>query len=275
MEDLIELPGGNPHHRLMLADEPFAHHVEGHLDGRGRRALARTGLQQEKLAVLHGELEVLHIAVMAFQFFINAGERLVHMGHILLQLLDGAGRPNAGDHVLPLGVHHVFAVKFFLTRGGVARERHARCRGLPHVAEHHGLHRDGGSPIAGDAVHPPVRAGSVGVPGFEHRLDGHSKLLHRVVGKFPVDGLADDGLELADDRFEILRRERGIVVNLAPGLLFMDNVLEFIARYSKDHIAEHGDEPAVAIIPEPFVLRHFREALGVERAFRGQRAVEA
>jgi len=200
MKNLVELAGGHPHHGLLFADQPFAHHVEGNLDGGGRGALARAGLQEVQHTLLHGELQVLHIAVMAFEFFINPRERLVHLGHVRFQLVDGVRRANARNHVLALRVDHVLAVEFPFAGGGVAGERHARRRCRPHVAEHHRLHGDGGAPVAGDLVHAPVGAGAVGIPGFEHRLDSHPELLHWVVREFVVDALSDDGLELTDDR---------------------------------------------------------------------------
>ena len=63
----------------------------------------------------------------------------------MLQLGDRARVANARNDVFALGVHQVVAVELLLAVGGVARERDARGRGVALVAEHHGLHVDGGA----------------------------------------------------------------------------------------------------------------------------------
>ena len=51
---------------------PFVRHVDGDLERRLRGALAGAGLQHVELALLHRELDVLHVAVMLF-------ERVAHL----------------------------------------------------------------------------------------------------------------------------------------------------------------------------------------------------
>jgi hypothetical protein len=46
-----------------------------------RGALAVAGLQHPEFAALHGELEVLHVAVVSFQHFRRRGELLEHFRH--------------------------------------------------------------------------------------------------------------------------------------------------------------------------------------------------
>src|SRR5438105_3612486 len=60
--------------------------------------------------------------------------------------------PDAGDHVLALGVDQKLAVKALVAGRRIARERNAGCGGLAHVAENHGLDVDGGAPTLGDVV---------------------------------------------------------------------------------------------------------------------------
>ena len=55
----------------------------------------------------------------------DVGELVVHLGHILMQLGDVAGRADAGDHVLALGVDQVLAEQRLLTGGRVAGEGNA------------------------------------------------------------------------------------------------------------------------------------------------------
>ena len=50
-----------------LVDQAFARHVDRHLERGLGGALARAGLQHPQLALLDGELDVLHVAVMLFE----------------------------------------------------------------------------------------------------------------------------------------------------------------------------------------------------------------
>jgi hypothetical protein len=59
--------GVDPHDRFLSADQPLAGHVDGNLECRLGRALARPGLQHPQLAVLNGKFQILHVAVMVFQ----------------------------------------------------------------------------------------------------------------------------------------------------------------------------------------------------------------
>ena len=51
----------------MLVDHVLVHQIAGYLDGGARRALARARLQEVELTFLHGELDVLHVLVVALE----------------------------------------------------------------------------------------------------------------------------------------------------------------------------------------------------------------
>src|SRR3546814_12412959 len=59
---------------LLLRNEAFIRHVHGDLQRRLCRTLARAGLEHPELALLHGEFDVLHIAIMRFQDSENLSE---------------------------------------------------------------------------------------------------------------------------------------------------------------------------------------------------------
>ena len=181
MEQLVE--GGRLHaeHRLFLRDQAFLHHVHGDLDRGVGGALAGAGLEHEQRAFLHRELEVLHVAVMFLQLRGDVPELLVHLGHLFFEIDDRMGRPDAGHHVLALGVRQVLAVELLGARRGVPGEADARCRGVAHVAEHHGLDVHGRAEVARDVVQPAVGDGAGIVPGAEHRVAGHGELLPDVL----------------------------------------------------------------------------------------------
>src|SRR3546814_8963640 len=59
----------------------FIRHVHGDLQRRLCRTLARAGLEHPELALLHGEFDVLHIAIMRFQDSENLSEFGIGLGH--------------------------------------------------------------------------------------------------------------------------------------------------------------------------------------------------
>ena len=106
----------------MLADQPFAGHVDGDPERRLGGALAGAGLQHPELAALDGELDVLHVAIVALEQVEHLGELGEHLGQRFLHrrrlgarfLARGTGqilrRADAGDDVLALGVDQIFAI---------------------------------------------------------------------------------------------------------------------------------------------------------------------
>ena len=67
MQQLIKLLRGHAHNRFRLADQTFCNHIDGNFYRRLGGALAVTGLQHVELVLLNGELDVLHVAVVALQ----------------------------------------------------------------------------------------------------------------------------------------------------------------------------------------------------------------
>ena len=67
MQQLIELPGWHSPHRFDFVDESFTHHVARNAHRRGGSAFTSARLQQEQLATLDREFEVLHVAVMLLE----------------------------------------------------------------------------------------------------------------------------------------------------------------------------------------------------------------
>ena len=156
MEQGVQLLGLHAQNGLLLGDHALVHQVHGDLQGGGGGALAVAGLEHVELAVFNGELHVLHVPVVVFQLVGDVGKLLVHLGHVLLELVDGLGGADAGHHVLALGVDEVLAEELLLTGGGVAGEGHAGAGIVVQVAEDHGLHVDSSAPGIGDVVHAAV-----------------------------------------------------------------------------------------------------------------------
>jgi hypothetical protein len=67
MEQLIELRGVDACDPLLAGDQLLARHVDRDLERGLGRALARPGLEDEELPLLHRELDVLNVAEMPFE----------------------------------------------------------------------------------------------------------------------------------------------------------------------------------------------------------------
>ena len=119
-------------------------------------------------------------------------------------------RADAGHHVLALGVDQELAVDLARAGRRVAGEGDAGGRGVAQVAEHHGLHVDGGAPAVGDAVQAAVGFGAGVVPGAEYGADRAPQLLGRVLRE-RLAGLALDRLLVGgDDLQPVVGAEIGV-----------------------------------------------------------------
>ena len=74
MQQLIERRGIDPRHRLFLGDQFLLRQFDRDAQRRLRGALAVARLQHPQLALLDGEFEVLHVAVMPFEHGMDAVE---------------------------------------------------------------------------------------------------------------------------------------------------------------------------------------------------------
>ncbi len=195
MQELVELRGVDTATGLLAGDQALLDHFDGDTQGGGGGALAHARLEHPELALLDGELDIAHIAVMILERQENALELLARGLEARggLEVGDGLGVADAGDNVLALGIHQKVAVELLGAVGRVAREGDAGRGGLPLVAKRHGLHVDGGAELVGNAVLLAVEAGAIIDPGAKDGLDGKAQLELRIVRE---DGLAVDDLEL-------------------------------------------------------------------------------
>ena len=110
---------------FFLRDQAFANHVDSNANCSQSRTLAVAGLQHVELAILNGELKVLHVAVVLFHLPRNVLELFVDPGHRLLELADRQRGADARNHVFALRVHQVLAEEHVLAGCGIAREADA------------------------------------------------------------------------------------------------------------------------------------------------------
>ena len=271
MQKLVERDRVDPEQRLVTVDQPFLGHLDRHPQRRRGGALAVAGLQHVELALLHGEFEVLHVAVMRLELRANPVELREHLRHRLfhrrvIAAASLARRPcqrqrgaDPGDDILALGIDQIFAVEAVLAGRGVAREGDAGGAVLAHVAEHHRLHIHRRAPACGNAVEPPVGRRACIHPAVEDGADGPPQLIVRVLRKRPLGLFLDDFLIGRDERFQIVAGKAGVVEHAAAKLQLLERVLEQPVIDLHHHVGIHLDEAAVAVIGEPFVVRARRE----------------
>ena len=99
------------------------------------------------------------------QFFKGLGHGFFHAGLLAALSLahhlgDRLGRADAGHHVLALGVDQEFAVEQLFAGRRIAGEGDAGGAAFAAIAEHHGLHRDGGAPVFGNVVQLAIGVGA-------------------------------------------------------------------------------------------------------------------
>ena len=164
---------------------PSRDHVDGDADGGQAGALAVAGLQHVELAILDGELEVLHVAIVLFHLPGDGAQLLVDLGHGALEFADGQRRADAGDHVFALRVHQVLAEEDVLAGGGIAREADAGAGVLAQVAEDHGLHVDRCAQPVVDVVDAAIGLGAIVLPAAEDGVAGLHQLIERAPAESP------------------------------------------------------------------------------------------
>ncbi len=213
-QEVVELVGLDAEDGFFLRDEAFADHVDGDADGGQAGALAIAGLQHVELAILDGELEVLHVAVVLFQAPGDVAELLVDLGHGLFELADGKRSADAGDHVLALRVHQVLAEEDLLAGGGIAGEADAGAGVLAQVAEDHGLHVDGGAEPVVDVVDAAIGLGALVLPAAEDGVARLHELIQRILREILAGLLLDQLLVLGDDLLERVGLELVVELDL-------------------------------------------------------------
>jgi hypothetical protein len=89
VQQLIERTRIDAPDRLAAVDQAFAHHVDGDLERRGGRALAAARLQHPQPALLHRELDILHVPVMGFQLAAHGVQLAIELRHHLFHRRQG------------------------------------------------------------------------------------------------------------------------------------------------------------------------------------------
>ena len=256
VQERIQVTGINHQDSLFLGAHTLVHQVAGDLQRRLGGTLAVTGLQHIQLAVLDGELHILHIAVVVLQDLAHLGELCERLGEQLRHLLDLERRADAGDDVLALCVGQELTHQVLLAGCGVTGEGDTGAAVVTHVAERHHLHVDGGAPAVRNIVVAAVHIGAGVIPRAEDSLDGAQQLLLGIVREVGADLLLVLSLELVSQRPEVLGGQLDVEVNALLLLHLVDQLLEVLLADLHDNIGIHLDEPTVAVPCPAGVARH-------------------
>ena len=268
VQQLVELGRVDAAHSLFLGDEAFFFHLNGDMQRGGGGTLAHAGLKHPQFALLDGELDVAHVAIVVLENGEHALEFLASFLQAvdMLQLGDGARVANARDDIFALGVHQVVAVEFLLAVCGVAGERNAGSGSLALVAEHHALHVHGGAQIVGNLVLLAVEHRTRVVPAAKHGLDGQLQLNVGVLREsdravndelrmlFGRNVLGENLLEFSDEFLQVFSGKLGVALHAASELLGGNGVFEQVAVEAHNHVREHLDETTIAVPREAGVV---------------------
>ena len=276
VQELVELRGVDAAHGLLTSDEAFLDHLDSDAQSGGCGTLAHAGLEHPELALLDGELDVAHVAVVILERQEDT-LKLLTCGLEArggLEIGNGLGVADAGDDVLALGVNQKVAVELLGAVGRVARKGDAGRRGLALIAKGHSLDVDGGAKVVGNAVLPAVDAGALVHPATKDGLNGKAQLELRIVRK---DGLAFRDLELGvlggldvvgenaleglDELLQVLGRKLGVDANAGDQAGLGQGILKQVGIDTHYDVVEHLDKATIAVPSKARVLRLGDKAL--------------
>ena len=261
MQQGVQLLGLNAQDSLLLGDHALVHQVAGDLQSGLSGTLAVTSLQHEQLAVLDGELHILHVAEVVLQAAGDLDELSVDLRHLVLQLADGRRSTDTGNDVLALSVDQVLAHQLLGAGGGVTGKGNAGTGVHAGVTEGHLLHVDSGAPLVGDLVHLTVNVGTGVVPAAEDGLDGADQLLAGILGELAALLLQVDGLVLLDQFLQVLSGHLDVQLDALGFLQLVDLLLEEALAQLHDDVGVHLDETTVAVVSETGVVGLLGQAL--------------
>ena len=206
------------------------------------------------MAVLNGELHILHIAEVVLQTGSDLDKLIVHLRHLILQVADGRRSAHACDDVLALCIDQVLAHQLLCAGGGVTGECNASAGTVAGVAECHLLHVDSGAPLVGDLVHLAVDVCTGVIPAAEHGLDSLDQLITGILREGTAFVLLVDLLEGADQFLQVVSSQVNVILDALGFLHLIDLDLEQALRDHHNDVGEHLHEAAVAVVCEAGVV---------------------
>ncbi len=291
VQQLIEFARLHALDHGLLVNHTLAQQVHGNLDHSGTSALAIAGLEQPQLAVLDGELQVLHIVIVVLQFLLDLNQLSGALGHRLLKrgilrgtiffadtlqggpaaaALDGdlLGCAHTSHDILTLGVDQIFAVEDVLAGSGIACECNAGGTGVAHVAIDHSLHVDGSAIVRRDAVHLAVEDSALVVPTVKHSVDSAPQLLPSIGREVLASAGLHSSLEADNQLLEVVNIEFGVKFHTLLLLDFLDDhlkrvlILLALGLHAQHNVAIHLHKATVAVPSKAGITRLLGQSLG-------------
>ena len=250
MEKGVEVSGLDHKNGLFLGSHSLVNEVAGNLESSLSGSLAVTGLEHEELAVLDGELHVLHISVMILKDLANLLELIESLGELLLHLGYLHGSTYACDDVLALCVGEELTEEALGAGCGVAGERNAGAAVIAHVAERHGLDVNGSTPRIGDIVVAAIDVCAGVVPRTENSLDSAHELLLGIAREIFAYLCLVLSLELSSELLEVVGGELDVLGNALLRLHSVDELLEILLADFHNDVGIHLNKSSVAV-PSP------------------------
>jgi len=213
------------------------------------------------VAVLNGELHILHIAEVVLQTGCDLNKLIVHLRHLLVQVADGRRGADTSNDVLALCIDQVLAHQLLSAGGGVTGECNTGTGTITGVAESHLLDVDSGAPLVGDLVHLAVDVCTGVVPAAEDSLDSLDQLITGILGERLALVLLIDLLEDADQLFQVLSGQVHVVLDTLDLFHLIDLDLEQALRDHHDDVGEHLHETAIAVVCKAGVVGLLGQAL--------------
>ena len=250
MEQGIEVTGVDHENSFLFGSHALVNEVAGDLQSRLSGTLAVTGLEHIELAVLDGELHVLHIAVVVFERLADVLELLECFGEQLCHLCDGKRSTDACNDVFALCIGQEFAHQLLFAGCGITGESNTGAAVVAHVTECHHLHVDSGAPGVGDIVVAAVDIRTGVVPGTEHGFDCADELFLRIGREIGADLGLIFSLELVCKSLEVIGVQLDVELDALFRLHLVDELLEVLLADFHNDVGIHLDKSSVAV-PSP------------------------
>jgi hypothetical protein len=261
VEELVELRRVDPSDRLLARDQALFDHVHRRPESRGGGSLRAARLEEVQLAVLDGELDVLHVPVVLLQALHRLDELRERTRLALLHRLERLRRSDTRDDVLTLRVGEELAVEAPLAGGGVAREADAGAGVVALVPEDHLDDVHGRPEVVRDRVGAAVHLRAWRLPRVEDRPHGPAQLLARVRRELAAGRLAVDPLVRPDQLAEVVGIQVDVLAHAAGALEVGQRLLEPVRVDPVHDLAVHLDQAPVRVVGEARVARAPREPL--------------
>ena len=180
VKQFVQLIGFATQQGRFFVNHALMQQVGGNLYHSGTGTLTVACLKEPELTFLYGELHILHISIVIFQFGLQSIQFLIDFGHCLFhgRIFGGtlffahAGKfsPTLGTddgnllrstdtrhNVFTLRINQIFAVEKVFARSGVTAEANSRSGSVAHITEHHCLNAYGSTPLVGNSFHFTIK----------------------------------------------------------------------------------------------------------------------